>query len=241
MINIIGTGNVASHLYEAFRSKSDVKIINPHTLADLDPDCDLILICVKDNVIPEVAQKLRLHRDVNAIVVHTAGSVPMETLKDTSLKIGVFYPLQTFSKGIVLDYSRIPVFIEASSEDVAIKLEEFASLFSEQVKRADSKDRAILHLASVFACNFTNAMAGIAHDILRESGLDYKVILPLMKQTVDKLLSLSPEEAQTGPASRGDSEVIQAHLKMLENRPEIKDIYSTLSGIITAKTQGHES
>ena len=229
MIAIVGSGNVATHLYKALKDRTEVCLVNPHSLEGLPSKADIILISVKDKAIGEVVNNLP---GSNAIIAHTAGSVPMEILKGKSEHYGVFYPLQTFSKDIELNYSEIPVFIEGSTPETIKNLKETASLFSEKVLEADSQARKQLHLASVFACNFSNALAGIAQGILNESDLDFSVLIPLMKQTVDKLEKLSPKDAQTGPAVRGDIQIMENHLKMLQNQPLLQEIYSLLSSYI---------
>lgn len=230
MISIIGRGNVATHLYKAFKDKVDVIMVNPHSLEEIDYKSELILISVTDNAIKEVAGNLK---PSNALIAHTSGSIPLKELEGVSDNIGVFYPLQTFTKGVDLDYSQIPVFIEASSQENIEKLRFYASLFSNSVAFADSGARKKLHLASVFACNFTNALAGIAQNILKDTGIEFKTMLPLLKQTINKLDSLSPKEAQTGPAARGDSKVIESHLEMLKDSPHLYQLYDILSKIIS--------
>ncbi|MCH5235208.1 MAG: DUF2520 domain-containing protein [Muribaculaceae bacterium] len=233
MIAIIGNGNVASHLHTALKDKTEVVLVNSRTLEGLPENPDIVLISVSDNAIEEVAQRLP---KTDAIVAHTSGSTPMTILKED--KIGVFYPLQTFTKGVELNYSEIPVFIEGSSPTVVEKLKELAQLFSNDVREADSESRRKLHLASVFACNFTNALAGISEEILKDSGIDFSVILPLMRQTLNKLGKLSPKEAQTGPAVRGDTVVMDKHLDMLESKPEFQHIYKQFSKIIKDRNNG---
>ena len=227
MIAIVGNGNVANHLYKAFKDKTEVVKVNSRTLEEFPENPDIVLISVSDNAIEEVCEKIP---DTGAIIAHTSGSIPLTILKGN--KTGVFYPLQTFSKGVDLNYKEIPVFIEGSSPDVVAKLKETASIFSEIIEEADSESRKKLHLASVFACNFTNALAGISEKILNKSGIGFHVILPLMKQTINKLEKVSAKEAQTGPAVRGDSKVISQHLQMLETQPLFHDIYKQLTLLI---------
>lgn len=229
MISIIGNGNVATHLYNALKDKTEISIINSRSFETLPQNTDVILICVSDNAISEIVSKLP---PSDAIIVHTSGSIPMDILKKYGLEYGVFYPLQTFTKGIDLEYSDIPVFIEGSSERVVEKLKEIASLFSNDIHNADSETRRKLHLASVFACNFTNALARISQSLIEKSGIDFSVLRPLMKQTIKKLDVISPEEAQTGPAVRGDSIVIDKHLEMLSDHPDLKMLYQQMTKII---------
>lgn len=233
MVAIIGRGNVASHLFSALKDKTEVCLVNPHTFENYPQDPDIVLICVSDNAIEEVVNKLPIS---NSIVAHTAGSIPMDILKGKTSDYGVFYPLQTFSKDAILDYSEIPVFIEGSSPETVKKLKELASLFSKEIKEADSQTRKSLHLASVFACNFTNALAGIAEGLLKKSGIEFSVLFPLIKQTVNKLELMSPKEAQTGPAKRGDTKVMMSHMEMLSESPDLGEIYSLLSSLIARQS-----
>lgn len=229
MIAIIGSGNVASHMYNAFRKKASVCMVNPHTLEGMPENPELILICVKDDVIEEVVDKLPYS---SSIIAHTAGSVPMDILSKKTDRFGVFYPLQTFNKDIPLDYSIIPVFIEGNSAETVEKLKSYASIFTENVREADSNARKQLHLASVFACNFNNALAGVADYLLKNTDIPFSVLLPLMQQTLNKLENHTPQEAQTGPAIRGDMGVINQHLSMLESDTSLKDIYKLISKLI---------
>lgn len=229
MIAIIGRGNVASHLFRALQDKIEVVLVNPHTLEELPDNPEVILLAVKDDAIKEVASKINRPQ---ALIAHTAGSVEMKELEGFSKEFGVFYPLQTFSKDVTLQYSEIPVFVEGSSPEKVKKLRDIAALFSAHVKEADSSSRKVLHLASVFACNFTNALALISKDLLEQSDIDFTVILPLMKQTVEKLNVMPPEKAQTGPAVRGDRGILYQHCRMLNSNPDIQQIYALLSELI---------
>lgn len=229
MIEIIGSGNVASHLYQALKDKVETHLVNPRTFEGWKDNPSIVLISVSDSAIEEVASKIPRN---GAIIAHTSGSVPVSELEPFSDNIGVFYPLQTFTKGVPLKYDEIPVFIEGNTGYAVNKLKELANIFSNNVFEADSVQRKKLHLAAVFACNFTNALAGVAFDILSKAGLEQKVILPLINQTVEKLNSLSPKEAQTGPAIRRDVKILEEHEKMLENSPEIAGIYKRISDFI---------
>lgn len=226
---------MASHLYKALSPQVNVTMVNPRSLYGLNTSSDLIILAVADNAITEIAEKIK---GTDTLVAHTAGSIPMSTLEKYFQNYGVFYPFQTFTKDVALDYSEIPVFIEASSIENAEKLKKVANLFTQHVHQADSEKRKQLHLASVFACNFTNAMARAAEIILKDGEMDFQVVVPLMKQTLGKLSLLSPVKAQTGPAQRGDSIVIENHLKMLADKPDLKKIYEDVSAfIINSKTK----
>ena len=231
-IAIIGSGNVASHLNRALAPKVAVSLINPHT-PTLPDEVDIVLIAVSDDAIEDVVEKLP---KLNTVVAHTSGSVMMDSLKKYGENYGVFYPLQTFTKDFPLDYRDIPVFIEGSTPFAKERLEKLASLFTDKIAWADSTQRKQLHLASVFACNFTNAMASMALEILKNSNFDMSMLLPLMRQTLKKLESLSPSEAQTGPAARNDRKIIETHLKMLENRHLLREAYKTITEFIQANS-----
>lgn len=230
-IDIIGRGNVASHLKKAFASKSDVNIVNPHTLSDLREDSDLYLISVKDDAIPIVAKKLKARVSKDSIVAHTSGTTPLSALNGVCRNTGVFYPLQTFSKDVELKYSEIPIFIEGNSKRVEKLLKDSASLISKRVSMADSGKRRDLHIASVFCCNFTNHLWTLADEYLTKHGLDFKTLLPLIMETTRKASVSGPASSQTGPAVRHDQGILDAHCRRLEEEmePELQDIYSLLS------------
>ncbi len=231
IVAIIGTGNVATHLCKALGDNVTLHHVNPHTLEGMPEYADFVIISVKDSVIGEVAQRLP---GKHGIMAHTSGSIPMSELEGCGNAYGVFYPLQTFTKGVELDYSEIPFFIEGNTEETTASLSEVARLISENVREADSESRKMLHLASVFACNFSNCLVGIADKLLKDCGMDYKVLLPLLKQTVTKLDLLTPAEAQTGPAARLDTPVMNRHMEMLNDmgKQNLAEIYADLSAEI---------
>lgn len=226
-IAIIGQGNVASHLSVAFRN-SNVNIcpINSRNLINFPIDRDLYIISVSDDAIEDVASRMP---DVKGVVVHTSGSRPMEILKKYFDNYGVFYPLQTFTKGVKLDYSQIPFFIEGSTEEVSNALCKLSNLISLNVYVANSELRRKLHIASVFACNYVNHLWAIADDLLKESGLSLNVLYPLINATKEKITGISPYDAQTGPAVRNDRSVIDSHLALLADKPDLQHIYLELA------------
>lgn len=228
-VTVIGQGNVASHLCVALAGKVGELInVSSRELEDLTPDSDIYLIAVSDDAIGEVAAQMP---DVAGIVAHTAGSVGLDILRGRFSRAGVFYPLQTFTKGSFLDYSEIPVFVEGTDSAVEGELLGLASMFTTHLMKADSRRRERLHIASVFACNFTNCLWGIADSLLKEDDLSIDVLIPLIGATVDKLRYMSPGKAQTGPASRGDTDVVNRHIARIEN-DTYKDIYKSLSKVI---------
>ena len=147
-------------------------------------------------------------------------------------RYGILYPLQTFSKERAVDMCKVSLFVEASGEETLVCTEALARRLSERVFRADSERRARLHIAAVFACNFANAMYGAAHRLLECDGIPFEVLLPLIDETAAKVHTLAPQQAQTGPAMRGDANVMQGHLEALAHDEELRGMYSMISNYI---------
>lgn len=241
-ICLLGAGNVATHLAKRL-GKAVVQVYAPtleharsvaaeipgceatDKLGKIIPDADLYLIAVKDDAIEPLAAALPAFPGVWA---HTSGSVDLGVLERAGKQQrGVVYPMQTFSKNAEVDFSQIPVFVEGSDQTTLAELKRFAACLTEKVYEADSHRRRRLHVAAVFACNFANLMWLEADELLKADGLDIKAMLPLIEATVEKLRVLSPREAMTGPARRGDNAVIAKHLAMLHGSK--RDIYGLLS------------
>ena len=161
--------------------------------------------------------------------VHTAGSVSVDIWKGYALRYGVLYPMQTFSKRRDMDLANVPFFIEASEESECRYLKALASSLSSKVYDATSEQRKILHMAAVFACNFTNHMYALCNYLLVKNGLSFEMMLPLIDETASKVHELLPKEAQTGPAVRYDLDIINRHLDMLKEEPDMQDIYEKIS------------
>ena len=245
----IGSGNLATQLALVFSEKGysilqvysrteesaatlSGKINCPYTtdIAMLDKSADVYICALKDSVLQEVLSQADFN---NKLIIHTAGSVPMDILSEYSSNYGVFYPLQTFSKNRRVDFSKIPVFIESNNRKNFSLVKLLADSVSKVVYKANSEHRKKLHLAAVFACNFTNHLYAIAAKIIEESGgFPMEVLLPLIDETAAKVHTLSPAEAQTGPAVRHDKNVIDGHLEMLESDKELRGVYEVMSGCI---------
>lgn len=218
--------DMAMRLYDAQASKS---------LNFALSKAELFVIAVPDDAIGEVLTQLVL--PPNALVVHTSGSKPMavlqrwaETYCDVPVRVGVFYPLQTFSKNTPVDFEEIPICVEASDAFSESQLVSIAQDLSETVYVVDSTERMVLHLGAVFACNFTNYMLTLSHELLEDAQLDMVLLKPLIRETVRKaLVAADPASVQTGPARRGDRKTIQQHLEYLKDYPESKVIYRLLS------------
>lgn len=248
---IAGAGNLATCLGEALcaagivpqavwsRSEASAlqlaaKLGCSHTTCiDSLPDADIVVAAVSDDALPTVARKLAM-RYSNALLVHTAGSVPMKIWADVGAeRYGVFYPMQTFSKGKSVDFSRVGIFVEACDEGAFVVLETLARRLTQKVFRATSSQRGYLHVAAVFSCNFTNAMYRMASELLAAHGLPFEAMLPLIDETAAKLHHLSPAEAQTGPAARGDKEILARQSAMLDG--VYREVYDLVSEYISKK------
>ena len=192
-------------------------------------DADLYVISVMDDAVGLLTDELNFR---DKLVVHTSGSLPMDILKEVSKNFGVFYPLQTFSKTRKADFKSIPICIEANTSDNENLLLDLGSSISENVQRIKSEKRKTLHLAAVFACNFPNFMYTIAEQILSNNKLDFKLLKPLIEETAAKVQSIDPIDAQTGPAKRSDSKIMDQHLDLLNDSPGFKDIYKLISSEI---------
>nr|WP_299485068.1 DUF2520 domain-containing protein [uncultured Allomuricauda sp.] len=243
-ISLIGTGNVAQHLFDAFLDAPQVKIVqvygrNPEKLKRFNGHvetcsniqevkaADVHIIAINDNAISQVAESLSTK---NGIVVHTSGAMSMNCIPTPNK--GVFYPLQTFSMGRPISFKDIPVCLEAAqkaSRDLLLKL---AGQISQSVYQVNSEQRKKLHLAAVFVNNFTNHLYHIGEEICREEGLPFSLLQPLIQETAQKIQQMSPMEAQTGPAKRGDTESIKNHLRLLKNKKHA-ELYTILSQAIT--------
>ncbi|MDR1556290.1 MAG: DUF2520 domain-containing protein [Tannerellaceae bacterium] len=194
-------------------------------LNEIIPDADLYIFSVKDSALPEVISRMKPNK---GLWVHTAGSVPMQVFEGAVPRYGVFYPLQTFTKKRRVKLDGTPIFLEVSNPDDMKILKKIAIALSGNAKETDSEKRKRIHLAAVFACNFTNHMYTLAAKILDEQHVSYELLLPLIMETADRISSLPPLEAQTGPAVRFDREVMDKQLALLEE-PALQTIYKLVS------------
>ncbi|MDP5105252.1 MAG: DUF2520 domain-containing protein [Polaribacter sp.] len=212
---LVGKGNVATHLYEAFLKVNDVKVtqINSRDL-NVFPQADVAIIAVSDDAIAAVSSKITTN-----FVVHTSGSVAINNLKNSSRK-GVFYMLQTFSKDKKVDFHEVPFCLEAENETDYKLLETLAKSIGKKIYSINSEQRKTLHVAAVFVNNFTNHMYKIGNDICKENNVPFEILQPLIKETASKIEYLSPEKAQTGPAIRNDKKTIKNHLDLLNTNQQ---------------------
>lgn len=226
-IALIGRGRVATHLMKAVRQAGhEVVSVNSRTLEELPERADIYIIAVKDSALQDVACQATKGRD-DQLFVHTAGSMPLTIFEGCCQHYGVLYPMQTFSKEQPVNFQEIPLFVEATDAETLIKIRSFAESLSAHVYELSTADRRYLHLAAVFACNFVNHCYALAADVLAQKGLPFDVLLPLIDETARKVHQLHPTDAQTGPAVRGDQNVMRAQAALLDSRA--KTIYEQLS------------
>ena len=245
-IVLIGAGNLATNLGKALhRAGHEVaqvwsrteesaaalaKVLGCKHTTDISAvvaEADLFIISVKDSALQSVAPSLYVGRE-GQLVVHTAGSMPMDTLPFEHR--GVLYPMQTFSRDKEVDFSLIPCFVEAQDEKDREVLMTLSKTISDTVLELDSDNRKFLHLAAVFCCNFANHCYALGERLLQEHGnIPFDVMLPLIDETAQKLHTLSPSEAQTGPAVRWDENVIAKQMHLLAEAPDMQQIYDLMS------------
>ena len=240
-VSIIGSGNVAQHFIKAFSKTTAIDLVQVFvrkkvSVSDLiasDKICtnfkdlkaaDLYIIAISDDAIAEVSSQLPFS---NELVVHTSGSVSIQAI-DNKNRQGVFYPLQTFSKSKEVDFEEIPICLEAQNENDFQLLVAVAKSISKAVYQINSEQRKALHVAAVFVSNFTNHLYQIGNEICLENELPFAILKPLIQETASKIKTLSPLEAQTGPAKRKDTQTINSHLNFLTNDNQ-KEIYKLLT------------
>ena len=249
-IVLVGAGNLATNLGKALKqsgeniiqlyshtkesaSRLGIELEIPYTtnILDLSKDAELYIVSLKDSVLQDFLPLLVKGRE-DALFVHTAGSIPLSIWSGIVQRGGVFYPMQTFSKNRNVDFRQIPCFIEACNKKDEGVLCDLASKLSQKVIVLNSEKRKYLHLAAVFACNFTNYMYNITAQILEPHGIPFNVMLSLIDETAAKVHELSPINAQTGPAVRYDEDVMNRQIELLAENPEWQDLYKRISNNI---------
>lgn len=242
-ITILGNGNVAQNLFEAFFESNSINVVQVvgrkieklnyfkgrtclATYKDKLLPADIYLLAISDDAIAEVSHNLK----VDGLLLHTSGAVPLSHLNEHS-RIGVFYPLQTFSPGRIMDFATIPICVEANNSEDLHRLQTLGILLSNTLTTIDSQKRKALHLAAIFVNNFTNFMYSIGEQVCLDNEVDFSLLQPLIEETANKVRSMSPNVVQTGPAKRGDLKTLHAHLPLLNNKNH-REIYILLSNSI---------
>lgn len=248
-ITIIGAGNVATHLALALKKAGHeiVQIYNRSNDAGQELaytvgakftsdvaeliNADVYVIAVKDDAIEEVAKQLK---GKGQVLAHTSGTRSKDVLKAAGNAYGVFYPLQTLSRQTKVDFRYVPILVEGNNEAVTAKLLELASSISDNVHKVDEQQRQWIHIAAVFANNFTNHLFTLSEGILKDKGLTFDILRPLIFKSIQNLQEHSPAAIQTGPAARNDQQTIQKHLELLKGDKNLHDLYELLTNSIIA-------
>lgn len=245
-VSFIGAGNVATHLAKALyknnflikqvfsksfkNANSLAKKVNAQPidlLTQLSQNAEIYIIAVPDDAIEKVLKQFPFK---NKLVVHTSGSVGVDVFtKNGFSNFGIFYPLQTFSKNKIVDFTKVPFCLEANTKTNLKSIETVAKYLSDKIYPINSEQRQLLHLAAVFACNFSNNMYQIAFEICNQHQIDFDILKPLIKETASKIEKYNPLEVQTGPAIRKDLKTIQKHLSLLDNQKNYQAIYRLIT------------
>ena len=214
------TGKSATLLSNKLKcfATTDIKKIVTHA--------DLYIFSVKDSALSKLLRDFEVD---NAFAVHTSGSIGLEVFQGLKMRYGVFYPLQTFSKSVRPDFEKIPVCVEAKDVKHLNLLMRMGKKISRNVIHVNSEQRAAMHIAAVFACNFTNHLYAIADDLMEKKNLSFDLLMPLIEETLRKVKNNKPHEVQTGPAVRNDREIMQKHLQQLASLPAYQKIYNFIS------------
>ena len=259
-ISFIGAGRVAHHLAAVLSQNHQIVQIYSRTLehaqtlasqvtaqaivniAELQADVDLVIIAVSDQVIAEVIQQVHAQL-ADVLIVHTSGSTDIQVLAKVHTRAGVFYPLQTFSLQREVDWQVTPLFVEATRPSDLAQLTELANSLSSRVYAYTSAQRLSLHLAAVFACNFSNYCYDMAKQVVDAQQVDFSLLYPLILETAQKAVQYDPKQMQTGPAMRGDQNILNMHQQMLDDakREDLKNIYNLMSQQILQSHHPDES
>jgi len=251
---IIGSGNVATILGESIvaAGHSILQVVArneirgadlarslgcpyTHRFADMETAAELYIVALSDTALGALGRHLTLP---GRLVVHTAGATPADTLLPVTERFGVLYPLQSL-RAYIRPFPPFPLLVDAADADDRSALEAFAQTLSGQVRQADDTTRLKLHLAATLVNNFTNYLYTLAADYCRQEALDFSILLPLIRETADRLGRNAPGDVQTGPAVRGDRNTIARHMDLIDNYQEIKELYALFTNLIE-RHYGHE-
>ncbi|MCC6754096.1 MAG: DUF2520 domain-containing protein [Saprospiraceae bacterium] len=250
-IVLLGSGNVAANIGKAFQLRghrilqlysrtpehaavlgNELETAFTSQVEEILPTADFYLLCLNDDAIPPFSQQLSKHLPPQALIAHTSGVNGPELIDSHFQNRSLFYPLQSFSRGITPEWSRIPFFIEGNAGSL-VMLEQLAHTISPRVYLMRPEIRTHLHLASVFANNFSNFNLYIAQQILAQCNVPFDVICPLVEETVSKAFRIGPLAAQTGPARRSDAGTIEKHIRLLVSHfPQYRALYKKYSELI---------
>ena len=231
----MGQGNVATNLNYAFRKRGVAcQMVSSREGLDQLPPANVYIYAVKDEALASVVAQVQGRE--RSLHLHTSGTMPITVFGVDKPHAGIFYPFQTFSKARVIeDFSTVPVFFEARGIDDISAVYSLALTITSHVYEATQQDRERLHVAGVFTNNFTNLMYTMAAELLKNTHIPFSALLPLIDETAAKIHTLPPRDAQTGPARRGDENVMNHHLSLLTE--EQQAIYRLLSDAIQKRNQ----
>lgn len=238
---VLGAGNVGSHLTHALIKAKGVQVVQVYnrTLAHIEhlkaetsitddlstlAQADVHIIAVSDAAVLKVSEAMPI---MNGLVVHTSGTTAMDVLSKHP-RHGIFYPLQTFSKAITPDFSKIPFLLESNSASDLVFLKHLAGTLSQSIYEINSEQRKHIHLSAVMVNNFVNHINYLAFKQLEDKQVPTELLFPLMQETLNKLKKMTPYQAQTGPAKRGDEVTIKQHLDLIKEQ-STKDIYQSIT------------
>jgi predicted short-subunit dehydrogenase-like oxidoreductase (DUF2520 family) len=238
---LLGSGNLASHLIKAMEANDAIDLVQVYArskkslenLIDSSKittsfaalkEADVYVISVSDKAIEEVSNQIPFS---HKLVVHTSGTMGFDVINPKN-KRGVFYPLQTFSKSKEVDMKSVPFCLETENKDDYKTVENLAKSLSNSVYTINGEQRKSLHISAVFVSNFTNHMYQIGNALCEENNVPFAILQPLIEETANKIKTLTPTDAQTGPAIRNDEPTIQKHLEALEN-PIYKELYQKIT------------
>lgn len=246
-IGFIGSGKLATQLAMALYDKGidvaqiysrnfqnasiladRVKAEAIEKISDFSESTDIVIVSISDSAYSTIDLSV-IKKDI--IIVHTSGSLSIDVLK-SRINCGVFYPLQTFNKYDIPDWNKIPICIEADSLENSQKIKNLASLLSKNIYDINSVQRASLHLAAVFVCNFTNSMYAIGEELLDEKEISLNLLRPLIEETAKNAIKNSPKYIQTGPAVRNDKPILEKQIESLKHHKDYAEIYKLITKII---------
>lgn len=254
-ITLIGSGNLAWHLAQALENighsivevyskelknaeKLCSKLYDANPTDDLDfsqSEAELFIVAVSDSAIPEVLNELNLPEP--SVIAHTSGTESIDVFKTLQNPCGVLYPIQTFTKSRKIEFKEIPISIEFSDRISQTTIQNIANSLSRKTFNHSTEQRRVIHLASVFAANFTNHILTISKGLLESNDLSFELVKPLISEAVGKALNIGPEHSQTGPAKRKDFNTIEKHLDYLSEEQGLTNIYQAITDDII-KTYG---
>ncbi len=244
--NLVNSGYIINQIYNRTKSNAVdlVKELSAEFISDLsqlNANVDLIIVTITDTIIEPILNKININE---TLIVHTSGSISIDVFSEKAINYGVFYPLQTITKNNFISLKNVPICLEANNEKNLSILRNIAGSLSSSAYEIDSKQRKILHLAAVFACNFTNHMYNLSSKILEKNNLDFDILKPLIAETAGKVENFNPSELQTGPAIRNDKNIINNHIELLndifkndKSYKNISEIYSFVSDDIYLKSK----